>query len=100
MAMEPTVFVIALIVIANIKNCVSVENNTVRGKNPIENINEMIEQLIARTEGNDSPAPTRETTKKQNQKPKHEQEPSTDKQMWQVLTTRAVQNADSAGASV
>ncbi|XP_063635257.1 uncharacterized protein LOC134806001 [Cydia splendana] len=100
MAMEPTVFVIALIVIGNIKNCVSVENNTTREKNPIENFNEMIEQLIARTERNHTPAPTEETIMNQNQKPKNAQKPSTEKQMWQVLTTRAVPNADSADASV
>ncbi|XP_061704632.1 uncharacterized protein LOC133515992 [Cydia pomonella] len=95
MAMEPTVFVIALTVIANIKNCVSVKNNTAQGKNPIEHFNEMIEQIIARTEGNHT---TGETTISQNQKPKHEQEPSSNKQMWEVLTTRIVQNAVSTGA--
>ncbi|XP_063394621.1 uncharacterized protein LOC134679600 [Cydia fagiglandana] len=100
MAMEPTVFFIALIVIANIKNCVSVETNSARGKSPIENFNEMMEQLIARTEGNHTPAPNGETVMNQNQKQKHAQEPSTERQKWQVLTTTAVPNTDSADASV
>ncbi|XP_048006997.1 uncharacterized protein LOC125242278 [Leguminivora glycinivorella] len=77
--MEPTVFGIALIVIVNIRDCVSIGNNTAQRKNPIVNFNELIEGLIARNGGNHTINPNEDTIIIRNHKPHHEQEPSTEK---------------------